>query len=749
VTIRHEGTHLTGLLSLILPLVAGCVSVPDESLADPPDCPAYVKEPTPPWAAPFLGRFGIPDPWPKDEGPLATNCAGIDRWQANHFIGYNATTASHLYGDYTPLRVPPVPRGRFPRCEKIVAETTAGLATDREKALALLTRAMPAHCLHPTIPPLGGPCPADRNLDEDGLLASGTAWCNEQARVFTRLCQLAGIPARLVFLTYSDAKSGHVISEFYADGCWCMADSSWNIVFPAEDGHLMSAAECHADARGRALAGKAYLQRIGDVFRLPDETLAGKDVPPGPDRGKALAARVAALRAYFHKPAPYYGDLWAFGLLNNPMPTAGDAGRPRLLVLTDIGGDPDDRQSLVRLLVHANEFEIEGFVASASGTPGELKQEITRPDLVRETVEAYRKVLPNLRKHDHGYPDAATLLARVRSGNPKRGWEQVGEGRDSEGSRFIIEAVARPEPGTLHIAIWGGQTDLAQALWRVRADRGEAGLRAFVRRFRVYDIDDQDRIAEKLWAEFPGLDYILAKAAKGRDRREGMYRGMYLGGDPALTSLAWLDAHVRSGHGPLGALYPPKTWTDPNPNGALKEGDSPSWLYLLPVGLGDPVHPDWVSWGGRFVKSPEGPWRDAPEGRDAVARWRPAFQNEFLARMDWCVKGPPDANHPPAVVLNGDASRRVIEIEAKAGDTVRLSPSGSSDPDGHALAFRWWVDRESGSYAGKAEFTGTGADATLSVPADAAGKEIHVVLEATDAGDPPLTRYRRAVVRAR
>ena len=54
--------------------------------------------------------------------------------------------------------------------------------------------------------------------------------------------------------------------------------------------------------------------------------------------------------------------------------------RPRLFVLTDIGGDPDDQQSLVRLMVYANEFQIEGLVASAAGTPGELKQAITRPD---------------------------------------------------------------------------------------------------------------------------------------------------------------------------------------------------------------------------------------------------------------------------------------------------------------------------------------------------------------------------------
>ena len=416
-----------------------------------------------------------------------------------------------------------------------------------------------------------------------------------------------------------------------------------------------------------------------------------------------------------------------------------DDPRPRLLILTDIGGDPDDRQSLIRLLVHADAFELEGFIASASGTPGELKREITQPHLIRETIEAYGQVLPSLRRHSPGFPDAAALLARVRSGNPKRGWERVGEGHDTEGSRWILQAVDRPDPRPLHIAIWGGQTDLAQALWRVRADRGEAGYRAFIRRFRVYDIDDQDRIAEKIWAEFPGLNYILAKAPKGRDKREGMYRGMYLGGDLELTSLAWIDAHVRSGHGPLGALYPPKTWTAPNPHGALKEGDTPSWFYVFPTGLGDPDRPDWISWGGRFVKTPEAIWRDAPEGRDAVARWRPAFQNEFRARMDWCVKPFAEANHPPSITLNGDGTCRALEMEGQAGGEVRFSAS-AKDPDGHAVSFRWTVE-------GDATIRGDGPQAVLAVPPGAAGREIHVLLEATDAGDPPLTRYRRAVVR--
>ena len=77
----------------------------------------------------------------------------------------------------------------------------------------------------------------------------------------------------------------------------------------------------------------------------------------------------------------------------------GAAERPRLCVLTDIGGDPDDQQSMVRLMVYANEFEIEGLIATAAGTPGELKETRTRPELIREIVAAYGKVRENLARH--------------------------------------------------------------------------------------------------------------------------------------------------------------------------------------------------------------------------------------------------------------------------------------------------------------------------------------------------------------
>jgi hypothetical protein len=110
------------------------------------------------------------------------------------------------------------------------------------------------------------------------------------------------------------------------------------------------------------------------------------------------------------------------------------ADKPHLLVLTDFGGDPGDQQSMVRLLLYANEFELEGLIATASGTPGELKENVTKPQLIREIVDACRKVGPNLLRHAEGYPSAELLRARVKTGNPNRGREAVGAGRDTEGS---------------------------------------------------------------------------------------------------------------------------------------------------------------------------------------------------------------------------------------------------------------------------------------------------------------------------
>jgi len=194
----------------------------------------------------------------------------------------------------------------------------------------------------------------------------------------------------------------------------------------------------------------------------------------------------------------------------------------------------------------------------------------------------------------------------------------------------------------LNVAIWGGQTDLGQAFWRVKQERKAAGFAEFSKRLRVYDIADQDGIADWIRSTFPGLHYVLSRAPSGRDKREATFRGMYLTGDESLTSRKWVEDNIRS-KGPLGALYPTKTWTAPNRNGCLKEGDSPSWFFFLPLGGNSPHDPSKPGWGGRFEREPDGWYRDLPvagslDPRTTVSRWRPDFQADFARRMTWCVE---------------------------------------------------------------------------------------------------------------
>jgi hypothetical protein len=120
---------------------------------------------------------------------------------------------------------------------------------------------------------------------------------------------------------------------------------------------------------------------------------------------------------------------------------------------------------------------------------------------------------------------------------------------------------------------------------------------------------------------------------------------MYLTGDETLTSREWIEANVRS-RSPLGALYPIKTYTAPNPHTCMKEGDAPSWLFFLPLGGNDPRDPTKPGWGGRYQLRPDGRWGDLPaapgfDPRETVSRWRPDFQSDFAKRAVWAVPAQP------------------------------------------------------------------------------------------------------------
>ena len=79
---------------------------------------------------------------------------------------------------------------------------------------------------------------------------------------------------------------------------------------------------------------------------------------------------------------------------------------------------------------------------------------------------------------------------------------------------------------------------------------------------------------------------------------------------------------------------------------------------------------------------------------------------------------------------------------------INLSAKKSYDPDGNELSFYWWQYKEADSYGGEMEIRGKKVSvAKIFIPKDVeAGETIHVICEATDNGNPPLTRYQRIVI---
>src|SRR5881296_232828 len=89
--------------------------------------------------------------------------------------------------------------------------------------------------------------------------------------------------------------------------------------------------------------------------------------------------------------------------------------RLRLIIETDAGGDPDDEQSLVRFLVYADEWDIEGIIANRPlARDGENRNsERTGLGIVRRLVEGYGQCYSYLVQHDSRYPKPERLLART------------------------------------------------------------------------------------------------------------------------------------------------------------------------------------------------------------------------------------------------------------------------------------------------------------------------------------------------
>src|SRR5437868_14097657 len=93
--------------------------------------------------------------------------------------------------------------------------------------------------------------------------------------------------------------------------------------------------------------------------------------------------------------------------------------RLRVIIETDAGGDPDDEQSLVRFLLYANEWDVEGIIANRpTARDGENRNPArTGLGIVRRLLDAYGNCRTNLVLHDARYPTREFLWGRAVAGD--------------------------------------------------------------------------------------------------------------------------------------------------------------------------------------------------------------------------------------------------------------------------------------------------------------------------------------------
>ena len=448
------------------------------------------------------------------------------------------------------------------------------------------------------------------------------------------------------------------------------------------------------------------------------------------------------------------------------LPMAGWAAqgelKPRLVVCTDIAPadvEPDDMESMVRLMAYADLFEIEALIISVGWNcdpyPKEWAQYLYR------VIEAYRQDVPKLMKrsgqqifqpleqenscqHIGYWPSADYLKSRAVMGSEHGGIKVIGEGNDSPGSNLLIRLADEDDPRPIYVAAWGGANTLAQAIWRVKQTRTADELKRFIRKFRIYTITDQD-MHYNMRMNRAYSSHMWLRQAFADDLQflwdEGTWQEQC-----ELGKRHWAEhkAHIQ-GKGALGSKYPDYKWG--------VEGDTPSFLYVMPNGLRDPEDPLQCGWAGYHERglcadslttawtSWQDPVRSISIGYKT--RFYPDELHDFMARMQWAAEG--KGNRNPQVIVNGYEGLQPIHIQVKAGETIRLDASKSTDPDDDKITFNWWQQPE----IGKTQVTINESDqavATLQVPANVSADTIHLICEVHDDGPFRLVSYRRVIV---
>ena len=451
----------------------------------------------------------------------------------------------------------------------------------------------------------------------------------------------------------------------------------------------------------------------------------------------------------------------------NALQAAENDLKPRLVVCTDIAPadvEPDDMESMVRLMAYADMFEIEALITSVGWNCDPYPAEWA--EYLQRVIEAYRKDVPKLMRRSGqqefmpledenkqqyiGYwPSADYVKSRAVMGSIHGGIKAIGADNDSPGSELLIRLADEDDTRPIYVAAWGGANTLAQAIWRVKQTRSAEELKKFVRKFRIYTITDQDmQYSMRMNRSYSSHMWLRKEFADDLQFvwDEGTWQEQC-----ELGKRHWQQHKDNiQGQGALGGEYPTYKWG--------VEGDTPSFLYVMPNGLNNPEDPHQCGWAGYHERgmcadSLTTAWTSWQEPVRSISvgykqRFYPDELNDFMARMQWAAEGKGNLN--PYVVIPNDTINITVtkKKKVKKGTMISLSldASKSFDPDGDNLQFSWWQQPEIGKTKVKIEQADQPI-ATLRIPADAKGDTIHIICEVHDDGPYHLPAYRRIIIK--
>ncbi len=455
--------------------------------------------------------------------------------------------------------------------------------------------------------------------------------------------------------------------------------------------------------------------------------------------------------------------------------------KPRIIIETDIGGDPDDQATFVRFLLYANEFDIEGIMINS------VKIQNSKDygfgfglpiDMAKGYINAYGKIVDNLNRHapsNRQFPSAESLLAVTKRSRR----DEVIEIK--EGSDRIIEVLKKNDDRPIWYTDWGTSWDGISAL-RLALDRikeGNQGISyaAAVQKIKFIEYENLRNSTSIIKDHLGKIPFIMDTFLPDQGSGRWAARWSKLTGEDCKESHDINNGCRRQDWEYLNNLHNIYNDDINHNNDKLrlaryytiqKEGDTATWMHLLENGINVVGSPELGSWSGRYTQAPgQKFWkcqetdvlRNANKRDNTLIRWGDRIIkegdtidqatdiiNDFKVRWEWALPGNTNANHHPIPVINGNSGLAPIRQSVVPGQKIKLDATGSSDPDGNTLRYQWVIYNEI-SLPGASLTASTGVSTEITIPDNDTGElgYVHAYVRITDNGTIPLTRYKRVI----